>query len=103
MASLNSLIVVQARAAGQDDLGQPNGAWADVCSIFADIRHPSGLETVRGGAEVSTIAASMRVRQRSDVTAAMRVQWAGRTYDIRAVLPDDHGRQFMFLVCKVTQ
>ena len=46
--------------------------------------------------------ASIRIRRRDDITAAMRVVHGAKVYDIKAVLPDEHGRGFLDLVCEAT-
>lgn len=76
--SLNRQVSVQSRASGQDAAGQPNGAWAESFSCWANYRAPTGLgslsaERVSGGAELSTAACSWRIRFRTGVTAGMRV------------------------------
>ena len=100
--AINSSITVQQRATAADALGQPVDTWSTVAEIWGEIRHPSGVQQIKAGAEVSTVRASIKVRKRSDITAAMRVLHGATTYDIKAVLPDEIGRVFMFLVCEVT-
>lgn len=98
--ALNDVITIQAPGATTDALGQRIASWSDVCTIWADIRHPSGLQQVRGDAVLSRVRASIRVRLRSDVTPAMRVMHGATAYDIKAVLPDNKTRMFMDLVCE---
>lgn len=100
--ALNSLITIRQRVAGADALGQPADAWVDVCTAWSEIRHPSGVELIKAGAEVSVVRASIKVRQRQGITAAMQAVHGARVYDIEAVLPDEVDRLHMFLVCKMT-
>lgn len=101
MRALNTPITIRSRAAGADALNQPNGGWTtDVCSVWADVLHPSGREIIAGGAESALIKASIRIHQRSDVLEGMRVYKGATAYDIQAVLPDDRGRLYMILVCQ---
>ena len=100
--ALNSQIVIRQRAAGEDAHGQPLETWADVCTVWAEIRHPSGLETIKAGAEVSVVRVSIKVRKRAGITPAMRVVHGAALYDIEAVLPDEVERLYMHLVCKAT-
>lgn len=99
---LNCRVTIRQRQAGEDDHGQPLETWADVCTVWAEIRHPSGLETIKAGAEVSVVRASIKVRRRTGITSAMQLVHGGRTYDIEAILPDEVDRLYMLLVCKVT-
>lgn len=99
---LNQRITIQSRSATRDALGQPVETWSDVASLWADIRFPSGMEVVKGGAEVSIVKASIRIRYRTDIDAGMRVEHGSNTYDVKAVLPDVAGRQHLDLVCERT-
>lgn len=97
---LRNLIKLQSLASGSDDLGQPLDSWTDVATVWSNIRHMSGSEAIRAGMEGSTVKASIRIRHRAGVTAAMRVLYGSTVYKILAVLPDG-GREFIDLVCEV--
>lgn len=103
---LNRLVLIQQLVAGQDEAGQPVQTWANLIAtgdgkIRANIRHLSGVETIKADAPTSAVKASIRIRYRTDVTAAMRVVHGGTTYEIKAVMPDAAGRQFCDLACEV--
>lgn len=100
---LNNRITIRQRQTGSDAAGQPTSSMVDVVSLWADILHPSGIEAARADAPVSTVRASMKVRLRSDITAAMYVLSGSLLYDIKAVLPDLKDRRFMFLVCEASK
>lgn len=99
---LRDRINIKRKAAGQDAIGQPVTSWELVASVWADIRHQSGLSAIKGGADVSTVKASIRIRHRAGLDAGMRVVHGATIYDIKAVLPDD-ARQYVDLVCEVIQ
>lgn len=99
---LNSRVTIKSAAAGSAADGTPTDVWTDVCTVWAEIRHPSGVETIKAGAEKSVVKASIKIRRRADITSAMRAVHGTTVYDIEAVLPDEVGRQNMFLACKVT-
>ena len=82
-----------------DELGQPIPGWTDVATVWADIRHRSGLSAIKSGADVSIVQSSIRIRYRAGIDAGMRVVHGADIYDIRAVLPDG-GKQFVDLVCQ---
>ena len=98
---LNRRCVLQAPGTAQDELGQPIPGWTDVATVWGDIRMKSGLESIKAGAPVSVVAASIRIRYRSDVNAGMRVVHNLVAYEIKAVMPDVSGRQFLDLACEV--
>jgi SPP1 family predicted phage head-tail adaptor len=97
---LNRRITLQQRTATQDALGQPLDTWSDVATLWADIRHPSGIETVKSAADVSIVKASIRIRYRNDLDADMRVVHGADVYTIQAVLPDDARREYVDLICE---
>ncbi|MPW17879.1 phage head closure protein [Paraburkholderia sp. CNPSo 3157] len=101
--SLNRRITIQRQSADRDEDGHPEAVWTDVVVTWASIAHKSGLQSIRGDAEVSLVQASIRVRYRTDVAAGMRVVHGSTIYQIRAVLPDERGREFTDLVCEVIE
>jgi SPP1 family predicted phage head-tail adaptor len=101
IGKLNRLVTIQQLAAGQDAAGQPVQTWSTLATVWANIRHLSGVETIKAGAETSAVKASIRIRRRTDVTTAMRVVHGSTTYEIKAVLPDEECRERVDLVCEV--
>lgn len=96
--ALNYRITLQQPAAGSDELGQPLTGWTDVATLWADIRHLSGLQAIKADANVSTVRASIRIRKRAGVDAGMRAVHGSTVYDVRAVL--DVPGDLMDLVCE---
>lgn len=98
---LNRRATIQKLGEGVDELGEPiPGVWVDVATVWADVRHNSGMETIKSDIDVSIVKASIRIRRRTDITAGMRVLADGKVYDIRAVMDDVSGRVFSDLVCE---
>lgn len=98
---LKSLVVVQALQAGQDAIGQPVTTWATFKTLRANIRYLNGVETIKADAQTSVVKASIRIRRRTDITAAMRVVFGATTFQIKAVLPDEQDRERLDLACEV--
>lgn len=85
---LRHRVTIQRKTGGTDAWGSPlPNAWADLAKVWANVRHLNGAESIRAGAITSVVNASIRIRHRTDVTAAMRVVYAGKNYEIQAVLP----------------
>ena len=84
---------------GVDELGQPLDVWTLVAAVWADIKHLSGVSTIKAGADTSIVQASIRIRHREGLNAGMRVVHGSDIYDIRAPLPDGK-RQYLDLVCQ---
>ena len=98
---LNRRCVLQRPSQDVDELGQPIPGWTDIATLWADIRMKSGLESIKAGAPVSVVPASIRIRYRSGVNAGMRVVHNLVAYEIKAVMPDVSGRVFLDLACEV--
>lgn len=98
--SLNRGVEIQQSSAPEIGEPFPTG-WTTLATVWADVRHQSGVQSIKSGADVSVVKASIRIRRRTDVTAGMRVLVDGNAYDIRAVLDDVAGRVYCDLVCEL--
>ncbi|WP_066339250.1 phage head closure protein [Azohydromonas lata] len=88
------------RQSGQDAAGQPVQTWVVAAAgVWADVRHLSGLEAIKAGADTSTTRGSVRVRWRTGIDAGMRVVSGSTTYEIKAVLPNRRGG-YIDLACE---
>lgn len=98
---LNKRIVIQRPGMDRDELGQLIPAWQDVPPpCWASILHRSGLETIKADTSISVVKASIRIRYRLDIDATMRVLHKSVVYEIKAVLPDEVGHEYVDLVCE---
>lgn len=98
---LNRRCTLQAPGTTTDEIGQPIPGWTDVATVWADIRMKSGMESIKAGAPVSTVQASIRIRYRAGINAGMRVVHNLQAYNITAVMPDVGGREYVDLVAEV--
>lgn len=101
--TLNVRVTVQQLAAGVDALGQPVQTWSDVATLWANVRHSSGVESIKADVIRTVVRASVRIRYRTDINAGMRVVAGVQTYNIVTVLPDIGGKEYTDLVCEVVQ
>lgn len=102
--TLNSRVMIQRRASGVDDWGQPlPEAWVNLRPLWADIKHQTGSQAIKADAPVSTARASIRIRYCLGIDAGMRVVYRATVYDIQAVLPDEQKREYVDLVCEATK
>lgn len=98
---LNRLVTIKAPPTAQDADGQPTGDWTTVCTPWANVRYLNGTETIKGGADISTAKASIRIRYRTGITSGMRLELGSTVYQIKAVLPDEQRKEFTDLSCEV--
>lgn len=97
---LNTLISILRLEEVQAGGGQVVGQWVEHAKVWADVKFPSGLGTIKADTDVSLVRGSMRIRFREDIRSDMRVAVSGAVYDIKAVLPDLAGREHVDLVCQ---
>ena len=93
--------MLQSPSTTQDADGQPLDEWTNVDAISADVLFLNGLETIKGGAETSTIKASVRIRSRSGMTSGMRLLVGSTAYNFKTVPPYMRSNSFMDIVCEV--
>lgn len=98
---LNRKVSIRQRGSTQDEVGQPVETWTEIATPWANIRQRTGAEALRGDKDVSMVQTSIRIRRRTDVTAAMRVYHGSTVYEIKAVLDDAENRERTDLVCEV--
>jgi len=101
IGTLNREIALERKVETQDDAGGVIVTWVPIATVWASIRHQSGMETVRTDMPASVVKASIRIRFREDLDATCRALHGGKTYDIKAVLPDLVGREYVDLPCEV--
>jgi len=97
---LRHLVTLQTLDVGQDDVGQPVHTFTNFADVYADVRYLSGLETVKSGAALGILRASIRIRWRPDILPTMRVLHGAVIFDIKAVQVDPTGRTYYDLVCE---
>lgn len=98
---LRTRVTIKQRTQGQDETGQPFDIWETVCECWTDLRHLSGMESIRADGVASIVKASARIRYRTGITAAMRLSVEGVDYNITAVMPDVARKQYVDLALEV--
>lgn len=65
--------------------GAGSGTWAEVATVWAEVQDmPPSRERMADGLNIANRPARIRMRYRSDVTAAMRIVWGSRIMQIVA-------------------
>jgi SPP1 family predicted phage head-tail adaptor len=95
--TLNRRVTLQQQSTTSDAYGQRLLEWSDVATVWANIRTINGKEYATSGQEVSGVTTSIRIRYRSGINAGMRVLYGTTIYNIKAVLPDESGREYIDL------
>lgn len=97
---LDRRVTIQARAAGTDDRGQPNGAWGTVATVWAMPMPAKGREFFAASQMQAEGAMAWRIRYRTDVGAEMRVlDDLGDPWGIVAPPVPSANREWLDLYC----
>lgn len=99
--TLRDRLELQEQGGGVDGWGTPlPNDWITVERIWGNVRHLTGSESIKAGADTSTVKASIRIRRNASATPACRILHGDKVYDIEAVLPDAR-RVYTDLLCKL--
>lgn len=99
-SDLRHKVQIQARAAGQDSVGQPIGDWATVRSCFARIDAMSGREEFADNQTTSQVTDMIIVRYtRTPLEPGMQVVFGPHAYRIQAIDNIRHRNKYVKLLC----
>ena len=101
---LRDRVTVQRATAGDDGFGNVITGWADLSTVWANVRETPGKEVVAAGRLEASRTATIRVRASSlsrTITAADRVVARGQVWNIRSVAALDDGKELIELLCEV--
>jgi len=101
IGKLNKRVTIQSQSTSYDDAGQQVETWNTFATVWANIKHKSGSETIKSDAIASVVRASMRIRYLPGVNAGMRVMYGNTLYRIEAVLPHVEEKRYVDLVVEV--
>ena len=93
---LDRRITIMQRSTTQESVyGTQSVAWVPLATVWADVQDmlPSRAERVAEGVNIAMRPCRVRIRYRDDVTAAMRMTYAGRTYQILSQPAELEGRE----------
>jgi len=104
--TLRHRIKIQRLVAGspqQDATGAPDVAWSDWLPVSASVDPVTGKEPFLAQEHLSVVSHKVRIRYRSGITAAMRVLFGTRVFDIKAVLNWGERNRELLLLCEEGQ
>ena len=97
---LRHRITIERKTAGADAWGQPVETWETVSIVPAEVWPLSGREYIAAQAEQAGVTTKITIRYQAGIEPAMRITHDGKTYNIRAVLPDPTARRHLTLMCE---
>ena len=98
---LREQVTIQAESRTANGQGGFTTSWATVATVRAEVVGRSGSEAVKAGIERAVHQWQVTIRRRDDVTPQHRLQWKGRTLEIKSAMPDPRDRRdATLLVCE---
>lgn len=83
--TLRDQIVIESRTDAADSFGQPIPTWSTFATVWAAVEPSRGREFFASQALTATDPVRFRLRYLPGLTAAHRIQYGGKVYDIAAV------------------
>ena len=103
IGNMRERVAIQQKTSSTDSQGGRSVTWGILETVAAAIE-PEGATTeqIQAGAITATGRYRVRLRHRTDVTAAMRLRWRTRILQILSVVSDER-RRFLLLQCAEVQ
>lgn len=95
----NRRVTIQQRGAAKDGFGQATQTWTDLLSCWARIEPLSGRELVMAQAQNAEVTHLVEIIYRPTITAAMRVVYQGRIFNVLSVIDPDMAHVSLELLC----
>ena len=96
---LSHRITFYARSVTRDAMGGETVTWVEQDQDWADVLPLQGREYFAAQQVEAELTIRFRVRYRSDVTEAWRIEWEGKRYNIRHVFPVDGRKDALEMMC----
>lgn len=97
---LNRVVSIQRRSTTQDATGQQVTTWSMLLpSVSAEILPLSGRELMAAQAVRAEVDHQVTIRYRPGITAADRLVYQGRVFNIHAVMDQDTRHVWLTILC----
>lgn len=97
---LRHRVTLQQRLRSGDEGGGATISWGPIATVWAEITARSGREIVLGDTPTARGAYRIVMRYRSDLDATMRLEWAGRVFEILSVRDESGTRRWLTCECE---
>jgi SPP1 family predicted phage head-tail adaptor len=99
IGKLRHRVTIEQKSAAPDGGGGGAETWSALATVWAALETLEGAEVVRAEQVASETRFRLRIRHRSDVSAAMRVVLGTRVLGIESVADQDGRGRFLTLFC----
>jgi SPP1 family predicted phage head-tail adaptor len=97
--TLRHRVAIKKRDSGVDRLGQRDGEWRTVRTVWASVNPQAGQESERGRALLAQGNMQVVMRYNADVDEQCRLEFKGRTFNIGSVDNLDERNIQLTLTC----
>lgn len=92
-------VTLQSRSSTPNGFGQASQTWSDVLTCWARLEPLSGRELMLAQATSAEVTHQVEIFYRPSITAAMRVVYQGRFFNILSVIDPDMAHVTLELLC----
>lgn len=96
---LRHRVTLQERVVTKNNRGADTIAWADVATVYAEIRSIAGREETANDQVTPTAAHNITIRYRAGITPQHRIKWGERIFGISEVAERDNRMRTLVLTC----
>ena len=97
---LDQRITIQSASESTGSMGDVSKTWGTLATVWAAVVHATGREALADDRTTATAQTKFTIRNRSDVTEAMRIVWGGDTYNIRSVNRAGARRMYLDIIAE---
>lgn len=97
---LRHRVTIQEKSVTRDSFGAEVITWVDFAEVWGSVEPLRGREFIEGRQMTASVDHRVRIRQRAGISPEMRVSYAGRVFEIRAVLHVNEAQREMHLMCQ---
>lgn len=84
---MSERVTFQAKSVTRNSLGEEVVTWADVATVWAEVRPLRGREFYAANQTQQVVDVRFMVRARAGLTVDMRLLWKTTPYDITGMIP----------------
>ncbi|WP_426450664.1 phage head closure protein [Paenibacillus sp. S-38] len=98
-AKYNRRIQILQPARSEDNEGLPVFTWSEFLSLWAAVNPLRGREYFQAAAINQENTLRIEIRYRTGLTSEMRVRYAGKIYNINAIIDPNEAHRELHLMC----
>lgn len=98
--TLRQRVTIQTPSTTRNDRGAEVISWADVATVWAEVRTPDGRERTANEQVVAMATHVVTMRYRAGLTPTQRLRWGTRVLSLLATPDPDNRRRMLVCQCQ---